>query len=375
MLSLWLCLIPIALAVAGRYLLPNTITWRESAIKAGAACAVLTLGYGLAVMSVTQDIEIVNGAVTGKERNEVSCEHSYRCNCYTTCSTSSDGSQSCTEHCSTCYEHSYDVDWDVLSTIGTFTIDREDRRGIDEPARWTVVKANDPVSRHNSYTNYLKAAPHSLFNTALADAETKRYAGLIPSYPEVYDYYHVSHALDVNAGVPNIKDWDSELDLTLRDLGPGKQVNVLAVFVKGQDRSYKHVLERAWIGGKKNDVIVVFGVNGETIEWVDAFTFGKTDGNHMLAVQLRDQLQALKTTADASAGVKIIRTAVVTHFNRVTMEKYKYLADDAHPSGTVIAWIVIVMLVVFGGLLYYFHVTDTGGEPGGSMFNRFTRRY
>lgn len=375
MIVLWLCLIPILLAVAARFLLPNTITWRESAIKAGAACAVLALGYGLAAMSMTRDTEILNGAVTSKERNKVSCDHSYRCNCYTSCTTSSNGSQSCTEHCSTCYEHSYDVDWDVLTTLGTINIDRVDRQGLDEPERWTIVKVGDPVSRNNSYTNYLKAAPHSLFNTALAEAETKSYAGLIPDYPEVYDYYHVTHALDVNAGVRNIKDWDHQLDLTLRDLGPGKQVNVLAVFVKGQSRSYKNVLERAWLGGKKNDVIVVFGVNGETIEWVDAFTFGKTDGNHMLAVQLRDRLQALKSTADASAGVAIIRSAVITHFNRVTMEKYKYLAEDAGPSATVIMVIVFVMLLAFGSLLYYFHVTDTGGEPVKAMFNRFTRRF
>lgn len=118
-------------------------TLKITAILTVGSVALQSLLYVTLTLGKAADVELLNGYVTGKERDVVSCSHSYECMCYYTESCSGSGtSRSCTRtrHCSTCYEHSYDVDWDVHTTVGNLTIDRIDRQGLDQPPRWTAVQ-------------------------------------------------------------------------------------------------------------------------------------------------------------------------------------------------------------------------------------------
>ena len=46
-------------------------------------------------------------------------------------------------------------DWVVKTAIGErIEIQRVDRQGVREPARWTSVQMNEPTSRTHSYENY-----------------------------------------------------------------------------------------------------------------------------------------------------------------------------------------------------------------------------
>ena len=56
-------------------------------------------------------------------------------------------------------EHDYDIDWDVKTTLGTFTISRIDRQGLSEPARWTSVKVGDPETGRFKTVAGLEATP------------------------------------------------------------------------------------------------------------------------------------------------------------------------------------------------------------------------
>lgn len=349
---IWLCIGPVLFIIGARYFFRDQVTWGESGLKVGAICLIATIGYAIAVSSQTSDTEILNGHVTAKKQNRVSCEHSYRCNCYTSCS-GSGSSRSCTQHCSTCYEHSYDYDWDVYTTVGNLTIDRVNRQGTKEPPRWTAVQIGEPASRPHTYTNYLKGAPNSLFNMKMAESEMNEWKSRIPQYRQVYDYYRFDHAIDVNAGIPNIKQWNAALADILRQLGPAKQVNVTAVFIKGTSREYKEVIERAWLGGKKNDVTILFGVNGTKIEWVEAFTFGKTTGNEMLAVLLRDELQKVGDVRNVPAAINVIHKTITTSFKRVEMQKYEYLKSSIRPSVGAMVAVTIIQLLSLIGLTWW----------------------
>src|ERR1035437_10316243 len=102
-----------------------------SAMIAGASfiIAVITLSVGM--FSETADTEVWNGKVTSKEKEQVSCSHSYSCNCRSVQSCSGSGKdRSCTSstQCDTCYEHNHDFDWVVHTTIGGKEIDRIDRQ-------------------------------------------------------------------------------------------------------------------------------------------------------------------------------------------------------------------------------------------------------
>src|SRR5690348_3424388 len=129
MVFLALFIIPIIVIAFGAFL-TKKIDWQEflmmlaaQAIVAGLSC--LAISY-----QNTTDYQVINGEVTGKEQNRVSCEHSYECNCRQESYECGDSKNSRTCYrrvCDTCYEHSHDYDWDVYSNIGTFTIDRIDR--------------------------------------------------------------------------------------------------------------------------------------------------------------------------------------------------------------------------------------------------------
>lgn len=298
--------------------------------------------------SKMSDTEIWNGQVIQKEQVRVSCEHSYSCNCRT----DSKGTPSC----DICYEHMYDWDWVVRSSAGEFNIDRVDRRGSDEPPRWTAVRPGQPVALAKSYDNYIKAAPFSLFNEH-REVE-KSFASKIPGYPQqVYDYHYVDRVITIGVPLPDLKQWNTELALLLRSLGPEKQVNVILVFVDTKDPTYANALSRAWLGGKKNDVVVIIGSTSfPKIDWVRVLSW--TD-EKLFVVQLRDELLEQKSV-DKNKVLSIVSKHIQSTFKRKNMKDFEYLKDEIQPDDWVI--ILVGLLAVFGSLgltaLFYFYEVD-----------------
>lgn len=353
-IMLWMMAPVILFCIGIRFLLPN-IEWVETGIKATAGCAIIGLGFMFAFIGQTRDSEVLNGKVTGKEKNRVSCEHSYSCNCRSECSGSGQN-RTCSTVCDTCYEHLYDFDWDVYTTVGSLEIDRINRQGTKEPPRWTAVKIGEPAAAGHSYTNYVIGSPNSLFNLKQLEADKKRLR--FPTHHRVYDYYRVKHAYEAGGGVRNIEEWNEKLALMLRDVGPAKQVDLSVVFVSGQPIGYAESLERAWLGGKKNSVNIVMNLNGTAIEWVQVFTFGKSSGNEMLQVVLRDNLQQVGDVTKVDEAVAIIERDVRAHFHRPEMAKYKYLRSNIRPSTAAIVWILILEVLFLVGFTWWSVVND-----------------
>lgn len=296
----------------------------------------------------TSSTEILNGRVTGKEQNTVSCSHSYSCNCRTVTS-GSGNNQTTTTVCDTCYEHSYDYDWDVYTTLGTFTIDREDRQGVDEPQRWTIVKKGDSVSREHTYTNWIKPAGSSLFNVSHVDL--KQYGDKLPKYPgHIYDYYKINRIVS-EYKIPDIENYELYLSQQLQDLGPKKQANLIFVITKNMSPTYADAIYAKWNGAEKNDIVVFLGVaqNGE-IKWANVKAWSKFD---IFQVTLRDALLDLKTFNMK----KVIDTSVAVSyakFERKPMKEFEYLQDDSQtitPVASVII-IILMLLVNIGGMIF-----------------------
>ena len=111
---------PTKMRVRGKH----TLTMVDFAPAIVAALVVFLLLTAVRVgitANATADMLTINGAVTKKFKDTVSCSHSYSCNCRTVMS--SDGKTSSTQ-CDTCYEHSEDYDWVVVSNIGKTYIGR-----------------------------------------------------------------------------------------------------------------------------------------------------------------------------------------------------------------------------------------------------------
>lgn len=346
---LLLLIVPVCWPMISRFIFGNRITLQEVCIQTGVTTLLVIMVWLAGQYTSTMDSEIWNGLITEKDKVRVSCSHSYRCNCHTSCTGSGDN-RSCTEVCQTCYEHPNDWDWRVYSTVGEFNINRIDRRGSSTPPRWTLVELGEPASIPHRYTNYIKAVPNSLFGKRNVDLS--RYN--IPEYPKVYDYYRYSRVLNVSTvDLKFINGLNTILNSDLRTLGAKKEVNIIVVFTDS-DPSYKYALESAWIGGKKNDVIIIVGSSAPpVIDWVDTITLGMNRGNELLTVILGDKLRELSIDNPNNFAYTITST-IDSHFDRTPMEEFEYLKDDIEPPTWLLIFTIVISLVVSGGLTFYF---------------------
>jgi hypothetical protein len=281
MILLALLLIPTTIAVLTFVFGKQYVTWQEFLSQIGAQTLVMA-GAMWALYSLdTVDTEIWAGRVSNKAREEVSCSHSYTCNCVTSCS-GSGSNQSCSTSCQTCYEHSYDVDWAVYTTNSErLEIDRVSRQGLKKPERWGAVKIGEPTAVAHSYTNYIKAAPDTLFRH---QGLIEKYQSKMAVYPgTIYDYYHINRLSQVGINVPDAEQWNRDLEQINADIGKAKQANLAVVLVNGLPDDYFEAVEQEWVGGKKNDVVAMIGTDGQTIQWVRIMAWTNSE---MFKVQL-----------------------------------------------------------------------------------------
>lgn len=348
-----LLLIPIFFGLFVKLVLHKTISWLEMFSMIVITSILMAVVYWTGMYSETRDTLVINGQVTSKEMKQVNCRHSYDCHCYTTCS-GSGKNRSCTRHCSTCYDHSFDQDWLVHTTIGSWDISTVDRQGLKEPARWTRVKLHEPVSKTESYVNYVKAVPESLFNFNDDLLENNKEGK--PIYPlQIYDLYKIDRFIGQGVAVIDDAQWKDDIAYMLGDIGVAKQVNVVVVATKQTSANYAKALQTSWIGGKKNDVVVVIGTpEYPKIAWVSVFSWSK---NEMLNVQLRDDIREIGVM-DRFKIVPAIRSNVVKSFVRKPMAEFEYLKDQIEPPAWVIVLTIILSLLSLGGMTYWFNRFD-----------------
>lgn len=356
-----LFLIPAVVGMIAFRLLPG-ITWKEFALQMAAQAVVAGLFVAVIYTANTSDTEVLHGVVTGKERKTISCQHSYPCRCQTSCS-GSGRRRSCRKVCSTCYEHSVDYDWRLDSSLEiTTSVDRVagDRQGVHEPPRWTVARVGEPFAVEHSYTNYIKAAPGSLFRRqGLID----KYAGKLPAYPDrVYDLYRHDALVLVNgARVSDPRAWNQRLAEINARLGPSKRVDVTLVLVRDLPQEYFYALEQAWIGGKKNSVVLVIGVNEALApQWATVMSWSKSE---WLKVYLRGSVMELPTL-ERDLLLRILELEVLVDFEHRSMKDFEYLASSIAPTTT--EWILgmVLGLLVCLGLTWAFHRYDVFGDEG-----------
>lgn len=336
-----------------RLIFRHTVSFVEVFIQLAVVITVLSVGKMASEWSALQDVEVWNGYVVDKKRVKTSCEHSYDCMCTTSCS-GSGANRSCYQVCQTCYDHSYDVDWVVNTTIGRYYIDRLSRQGLEEPPRWTKVAKKDPVSKTSLYDNYILAAPHSLFN--FENSLIEKYANKIPSYPSrVYDYYHVDRVL--NLGVPsvNAKVWSAKLQERLSTLGGRKKVNAIILLTGEPSYEYADAVRAAWKGGKKNDVILVISVDKtDTVRWARVLSWSKKE---LFKIQLQDEIRN-QGQLSMPEVLDSLEKHILVGFEKMNMAEYEYLKEEMKPSPWAVFIMFVICALVNGLCTYVAHRND-----------------
>lgn len=355
MSELLIFLVPLLVPLIAKNYWKTKINWHEFGINVVIVLATGGLLLALANIGQTVDSEIWNGQVTGKSKVRVSCSHSYSCPpCVKSCS-GSGSNKTCTETCSTCYDHSNDWDWDVYTNISTVSINRIDRQGSKKPPRWNIIEKGDPVAFEKKYTNYVQAVPESLFNNQGLKMESLPAS---PTYPTVYDYYNINRVLPVGVTIPDLNEWNKDLSMILRKLGPQKQANVIIIPVNTADQNYRYKVESDWIGGNKNDIVVFIGTTSyPEIDWVDVMTFASNKGNELFHVKLTSEILEAKTM-DRQKIIPIIEAKVLAHFDRPEMKQFEYLKEAIKPPQWAVFVIFLFQMILSIGLTYYFHRND-----------------
>lgn len=373
-----LLLFPLVWPFIAKRIWDTSINWTEMTIQIVLVCAVTGATWGLGVYGQTQDTEIWNGQITNKLVNDGHYTRSYDCNCSTSCS-GSGSSRSCTTVCQTCYEDHYTRSYDGYSTVGNFTFDSVDstsrirRNSFAPPMSYKNCQVGEPASREHGYTNYVQAVPESLFNQS-SGVET--YADKVPAYPRVYNFYKINRVLQVGTSYKYAQTLNDQLNAALKTLGPAKQANIIVILTGINDPSYRYAVERAWLGGEKNDIVIFLGVDGDNITWVDIMTWALNKGNELFQVKLRDGLKKLGTIEDP----KVVSSTVVKYtkelYDRPEMKDFEYLQDAIEPPSWVIILAVIFAIGGSLGLTLVFHhyeVEDVIGQLFGKK--RTYRRY
>lgn len=345
-------IVPLVIALAAFFLLDG-IAWQELLIIVAAQALVAGVSAGICYETSMGDTEIWNGVVTQKQQVSVSCEHSYSCNCQEICS-GSGNNRSCSEVCQTCYEHSNDWDWRVSTSMGhEINIERIDRRGSYMPERFIRVRPGEPVAVTRSYDNYIKAAPGTLFRH---QGLKEKYASLLPAYPgNVYDYYRLDRLVQVGTNVPDVQNWNFDISKLNAELGAERQVNIVVVLVRHQPIEYSSALEEAWLGGKKNDVVLVVSLDdARKPEWASVMAWTM---NPLFQVKLRDAILSAPVL-ERWVAIDALRQTITAYHHRKPMADFEYLKSSITPTPTEWGVTLAVGLLVAVGLVVFFQKND-----------------
>lgn len=292
------------------------------------------------VNGYVSDYNIISGQVTEKQKTRVSCEHDYECNCRTECSGSGE-SKSCSRVCDTCYEHSNDWDWDVHSTIGTFTIGRVDRRGSHEPPRWTKVYKGEPVNKEVYFKNWLLADKDNLFvetKTAITYSH--------PGYPRIHDYYRVNRIYGNPITVAR-----NELESFLSEFLKTRGSKNIVVYFTEYPEHFFYSLMASWNGGKQNDYILVYGLDKSgTINWFKSNSYARgMDNRHTHNSLEQKSIGKIFSMELFTETVNIVNN----NFVLVDPEQFKFKRDSIEIPLSLMLAIFIMNLMTSIGLAIY----------------------
>lgn len=334
-----LTFIAIISTIGLRFLFPHRISNKEMAISivlsfaVSAVCVLITLGN-------VYNTELLHGKVTNKYKDIVSCEHSNR-----VCTGSGEN-----ETCITTYDHFYDNDWVVDTTVGRLRISRIDRQGLREPPRFTTVEIGEPATVDNMYIDYIRGS-NSIFNTRDMISTEDYYFSKVPRYPETYDYYRANLVLSTDP-VDNkiIKDLNSQLREKLKTLGYAKQNSTIIVLTK-ESQAFAEYLKSYWNNGRKNNGIVVIGFNDKKeITWVDVFGWST---NEMYKVSLQTDILRVKTIDNTKEIVDNIAVNTSKYFERKPMGDFNHLLFDREISILSVLLVIFLQLGINVGLSFY----------------------
>jgi hypothetical protein len=186
------------------------------------------------------------------------------------------------------------------------------------------------------FVNWVKATKKK--NTRL-EALKEDFKIFLRPYPKLqssrYGPIKLNRVIRAVCQVPKVfcQHVDKELSLLLATIGSSKQINILVYFVGTDNIEFELALKDHWVNGKKNDVIVIIGLNGSDITWSRVLAW--VDDSSQFRTKLANRIEQLKTIdIDPEMLVKEIKEQVLTPpkkggYKRKSMSEFNHLASEA----------------------------------------------
>lgn len=332
MLQLVLLLLPTLIALAVLYRVFPRFTTKEYILVSILGILLVSGEWLWARQNVMTDIEYWNGRVVSKDNGTQSC-----CHCTNVCrSTDEDGN--CTRWEEVC-THTRDYWWSA--TLSTGDVEEWGCRGSRATPRWwTSTHVGDPAVYPHSYTNYLKADPHSL-KTPFSDL----YEDMVEDFPSPPDGdpLKIRRVLTTGEGLDALRYlWQRDLEETNADLGSRYQVDAYIYATTVLDPKFADAVKSKWTYGPKNAVTLVLGLDGDKIAWVrvvslsDLTAFRVKVRNALLGKSIRDDV------------VTIYAQHIAQEFERTPMAEYSYLATQVRiPTWQMVLFFLFNMVLSF----------------------------
>lgn len=374
---------------------PEEVTWLEYGVAMTAICIIVLplvgwAGFSLAKRDVLTYHEFWNGweAKAYIERitchRDGSCRWTYDCDPYTVqvpyeCGDSKN-SRTCYRTETRYHQCPYVTDeynYLVTTTLGTYSIDTHrfpenpdqhrwghfhfkslpdylvSQAGVGEPAFWTRAAKRiadgtpGPVTKVNSYENYVLASHYTILKRYRKAAEEYRALKLLPApVAGITDgtFYRANKVLTVGCALRDYERWNGALERLNAAFGMELQGDLRLVLVcdaraTADPDSYAYALEAHWQDSDlfkrsalpKNTVTVILGTSGrKTVSWGRAFT-GMPVGNSILTTLVRDRFAAGQQVAwspDAILGQVVGRTTY-------DARKERYVATSTRTGGVL----------------------------------------
>lgn len=171
---------------------------------------------------------------------------------------------------------------------------------------------NVPVTDVRSWINKVKCCP-SVFSFAPLPKGVQVFP-----YPYPSDPFRSNRLLGTSA-----KSVDTlAFDQMCARLGPVKKSNLILVGFGDKDSSYAHYQEAAWVGGKKNDVVLCFGGDPAKPTW--SYCFGWTE-----AALVKRNLETLALDQGVStATLPAIESEIRQNYKLKDWKKFDYLTIE-----------------------------------------------
>jgi len=209
-----------------------------------------------------------------------------------------------------------------------------------------------PTAVPHTFTNFVTAAKNTVIKQEITQTDID-YAvknGILKNYPLTYD-----DAM----GVPNIKrvidttnivgnTYLIELNNIAARVGKDKQANPI-IFITHSDRNFKSLLDAYWKKAKKNDIVLVLGVdNNGNINWSDSLAW---TNNTDFTVEIGNGFEGLNLKSDRSKVLSRFEIVIRNHYIRKPMEEFSYLKENI-----TLEW-YWQLLILLGNIVMSFFIT------------------